>query len=173
MFCIEKILFPININGGVGEDPKYLDKYIYLINEVKKSEKNNFDEIINLTTLLLEKSTKDLRVLNFLFFGLVAKKNINHIIYMLETFNKLLNKFGPNLHPTTSDLQISACEWLNNSRFIALFKQAINNVEISNLNNLLTKLSTLEYTMRNNLSMPNFNLKILHILRANLYSSFF
>lgn len=117
----EKCLAPLE-PGGVGEDPRYSDRFSQLKAEVEKRDGVDFERIKSLATQVLTEEAKDLRVAGY--FTLAASR-----LYGIEGFSQgvrliesLLKTFEADCHPRKPKARQSALTWLQQPKMLSFIE---------------------------------------------------
>lgn len=120
----ESILEPVN--GGVGEDPRYSDRFDRLKQEIQKTQDVDFDLIVSTAREILAEEAKDLRVAGYLTLGLANLEGYSGLVEGLHVIGELFERFGDELHPIKPKFRKSAIEWVRSPKVLAFAERAGN-----------------------------------------------
>lgn len=120
----DSILEPIN--GGVGDDPRYSDRFDRLKQEVQKTQDVDFELIVSTGRDILADEAKDLRVATYLALGLAKLEGFSGLIESMHIIAELFERFGDELQPVKPKFRKSAIEWMRSPKILTFAERAGN-----------------------------------------------
>ncbi len=122
---IDTTAFGIPINGitPCGEDPRYLDEFLFIKEELDKLSDTNYEQVYQLSAQLLTESCKDLRVAAYHLLSGVYLHGTEGLQQALQGFRQILCNFWKECHPVRENARLSALALLNTPRLVAFAEQ--------------------------------------------------
>ncbi len=122
---IDTAAFGIPINGmsPCGDDPRYLDEFLFLKEELDKLSDTDYEQVYRLSAQLLTESCKDLRIAAYHLLSSVYLHGAEGLHQGLKGYRLLLCNFWTDCHPVRDNARLAALALLNTPRLIAFAEQ--------------------------------------------------
>ena len=122
---IDTTEFGIPINGitPCGEDPRYLDDFLFIKEELDKLSNTDYEQVYTLSGQLLVESCKDLRVAAYHLLSSVYLNGTEGLRQGLHGFRLVVCNFWKECHPVRENARLAALGLLNTPRLIAFAEQ--------------------------------------------------
>lgn len=106
-----------------GEDPRYLDKFQLVKEEIDKLREVDYPMIMATCRDLLTEATKDLRIGGYHLVAGTYVDGLPGLLDGLRAYRVLLDNFWDHCHPQNETSRLAALNLLGNSRIVAFAEQ--------------------------------------------------
>ncbi len=110
---------PVTTENPCGEDPRYLDSFLLIKEEIEKLSGTDYERVINDSRELLCSTTKDLRIAAFLLLASTFVDGWPGLYHGLCCYRILSEEFWDQCHPQKENQRQAALMLLNNPRLTA------------------------------------------------------
>jgi type VI secretion system protein VasJ len=115
---VGSLLAPIG-DQGVGEDPRYSDRFMAVKTEIDRLSGNDFGTIARLSEEILAHEGKDLRIAGYLVLGTLRTQGLTRFCEVIEFYAALLDQYWDACFPRSEAGRVQAYRWLANDRIEA------------------------------------------------------
>lgn len=116
-----------------GEDPRYLDDFLLVKQEIDKLQGNDFPRVVGLCRTLLVETSRDLRLAGYLLLATVYVEGIPGLLEAARGYWLLLERYGSDCHPQKEATRLSALSWLNNPKLDSYARQQAETADVAQL----------------------------------------
>ncbi len=124
------IASPISAAAPCGEDPRYLDSFVTIKEEIEKLSGTDYEIVSSVSRELLTKTTKDLRVAAFLLLAATYLEGWQGLYHGLYAYRMLLEEFWKCCHPLKENQRHAALLLLNNPRLSSFAENSSDSPEL-------------------------------------------
>lgn len=116
-----------------GEDPRYLDDFLLVKQEIDKLQGNDFPRVVELCRTILAETSRDLRLAGYLLLAAVYVEGIPGLLEAARGYRLLLERYGSDCHPQKEATRLSALNWLNNAKLDSYARQQAESADAPQL----------------------------------------
>lgn len=106
----------VNNMQNIGDDPRLLDDFYQLKEEVDKISDIDYKKIKALAEHILASVAKDLRVAAYLIFAEIYLDGLTGFVRALIQFNELVQTYGEACHPQKINAKLALFKWMAENR---------------------------------------------------------
>ncbi len=128
---IDTLEFGVPINGitPCGEDPRYLDEFLSIKEELDKLSDTDYEQVYTLSAQVLTEISKDLRVATYHLLASVYLHGTEGLHQGLQGLRLVLCNFWKECHPVRENARLAALALLNTPRLVAFAEQHNNELD--------------------------------------------
>jgi type VI secretion system protein VasJ len=120
---VERIASPICEESPAGEDPRYLDNFLLVKEELEKLQGTDFANVTTLCRQLLCETSKDLRIAGYHILSTTYAEGLTGLLNALHAYYNLIDTFWNECFPQSETSRLAALSLLNNNRLCAFAEQ--------------------------------------------------
>ncbi len=132
---LQAVALPLD-GSPCGEDPRYLDDFLAIKQEIDKLQGNDYPRMVELCRRMLAETSKDLRVAGYLLLASVYTDGLSGLLEAARAYRVIAQNFWQDCHPQKEGARISALRWLNNSKLDSYVRQHGSHAESDHLREL-------------------------------------
>ena len=114
---------PVSSPSPCGEDPRYLDEFLFIKEEFDKLSDTDYEQVLRLSNQLLTETCKDLRLAAYHLLACVYVNGLAGLQEGLVGYRCILEQFWDDCYPTSESARLAALALLNTPRLTAFAEQ--------------------------------------------------
>ncbi len=128
---------PISSAAPAGEDPRYLDEFLLIKEEINKLANTDYDRVRQISEHLLETTCKDLRIAAYHLLSCAYIDGLKGLGGGLSCYRSLIENFWDDCHPRRDNARLAALGLLNTPRLLAFADRHASSVSPELLENII------------------------------------
>lgn len=106
-----------------GDDPRYLDEFLLIKQEIDKLQGNDYPRVVKLCQGILADKSRDLRVAGYLLLASVYVDGMAGLLEAARGYQLLLETCWNHCHPQKPGPRLAALNWINHAKLESYARQ--------------------------------------------------
>lgn len=106
-----------------GDDPRYLDDFLLIKQEIDKLQGNDYPRVVKLCQELLAVKSRDLRIAGYLLLASVYVDGMSGLLEAARGYQLLLQTCWSDCHPQKPGPRLAALNWINHAKLESYARQ--------------------------------------------------
>ena len=119
-----------------GDDPRYLDDFLLVKQEIDKLQGNDYPRVVKLCQEILAEKSRDLRVAGYLLLASVYVDGMAGLLEAARGYQLLLETCWNHCHPQKPGPRLAALNWINHAKLESYARQHAESASAQQLTEL-------------------------------------
>lgn len=106
-----------------GDDPRYLDDFLLIKQEIDKLQGNDFARVVKLCREIMAEKSRDFRVAGYLLLASVYVDGMTGLLEAARGYRLLLETCWNDCHPQKPGPRLAALNWINHAKLESYARQ--------------------------------------------------
>ncbi|BCA78402.1 type VI secretion system protein TssA [Desulfuromonas sp. AOP6] len=148
---VADICRPLTSDSPAGTDPRYLDEFLFIKEELDKLQGTDYPEVTKLCRKLLSVTSKDLRLAGYHLLSTTYVDGPGGLLDALRCYRGLVENLWADCFPRHENARVAALGLLNNPRLVSFVELHEEKAETALLQNLQEETAAINHLLTEHL----------------------